>query len=1699
MTVTKVGASGSALLAARRFTASEWLSGGPHRFTVRATDSLDGSAVILKFERPVGQLGSLLLEYAQLRRLSHPHIARVVDVGQVPSDSQLSISVDEEERPLAGLVFLATADVGRTTIASASLRGDSNEARLEHLINVASGLAEALAYLHGRHLIHGDVAPANVAIDPLGKAVLIDFGLSGAARVGGKGQGTAGFAAPEALTGLISERSDLFGLGATLYFAWTRQPPFGEGTVGVVRLLTGRPPTSPSSLVPGLPVWLDQLILSLVAPSPANRPASAKDVIRTIRRWTSGSEDQRLLSSLTTNIQPSLGDPLSGIFVGRSDERIQIVDHLNRLALSDSKHSALVLNGLPGSGRHCLWAQAFSEFQLSSIPRNRATVDVIQAETLLADVPLPKISDPGRFAASRRAQLLEAAESRAARGPLCVLVPEEFSGAPQTADEWASWLQLLSRLRQGTCSFVFFARAAISSSKSNAILHIPVEPLSPEEVEALCLAAGLPTHDKPLIDSIITGSSGHAATAAMMVRAKRAGAATSIVAFTAPSDYLKHDLLSLPENALNAVLASWWRIEEDDESLDRSKVVLDVEDACKRGWLRNSGSGRAELPKGVQTDVLWGAIPAGLNNAVVALSQTALSRLAQDEPLRAEALRIQGRFDEAFDVFVAAAQKAWAQGDYRQAEVQWKRADSLESAGVFSDDDVVHRAQSLAMAGRHLNAIEWIERQPRSSSITTDVRRAETIAWVSRRQGNLMLASHTLEAAQARLTAATASAEQQWAFARLSAQRARLAVAAGNHQVALSLTEGVVNPDLDTRRLLLETRALACAYLGLPAESSLAIHEIEELQGATNSPLFEDISPLAPPGDESDGRFGTICGIAAQFQHDMVGAERAYAAAITAYERLGDVHGHANARLNQGMALAEQGRYKEALNAFARAFDDLLRVGAYGDATAAAFNAGWLFARLGDAPAVAAARLRLKQAAGSIDAPAVSAWLESLCANESWYHCDFVISAQRHTKAALLFEANGDPLHAALSWLSCSQAWSGAGQLDAAVQAHSKAGGSVERNALPRLWAGARLVLGGAALENPTLASELKDRAFEEATKNLRPNVFQSAILAARLFEKSGDVASGESCVALAARMQEEIKLNTPIENQKAIESDPDAAWLARWRSQGAGQSNNNAALLEIAEKMSLAQSRLRRFVRLSKRINSELRLPRLLETVLDTIIELTEAERGFVLLRDAQGSLVVRAARNIDQTTLEGESLAFSRSIAEQVASSGTPVITVDAAGDARFRQALSVSDLQLRSVVAVPLTLRGKVEGTIYVDNRLRQGAFGETDVATLLDFAELAAMAVGNARLVADLQRRDRHIETLNRKLEKELAARKDEISSMRVELSDSRESFALRFDYKNIIGRSPRMMELLRLLDRVSETNLPVVIQGESGTGKELVARALVANGPRKDKPFITENCAAIPETLLESTLFGYNRGAFTGADRDTRGLFSVANEGTLFLDEVGEMSPGLQGKLLRVLQEGEYRRVGGQRTEKTDVRIIVATNKDLQTMVKDGQFRQDLFFRLAVVRVQLPPLRERSEDIPLLVRHFLDVWKDKPGVRAQRVSSDALARLCGYRWPGNIRELENELARATAFSGETIEVTDLSSQIAAQGIGSSGEGGSQILDDLDLKNRVERLEKGLLREALSKFDGNQTRAAAALGLSRFGLQKKLKRYGFASSP
>jgi transcriptional regulator with GAF, ATPase, and Fis domain len=384
--------------------------------------------------------------------------------------------------------------------------------------------------------------------------------------------------------------------------------------------------------------------------------------------------------------------------------------------------------------------------------------------------------------------------------------------------------------------------------------------------------------------------------------------------------------------------------------------------------------------------------------------------------------------------------------------------------------------------------------------------------------------------------------------------------------------------------------------------------------------------------------------------------------------------------------------------------------------------------------------------------------------------------------------------------------------------------------------------------------------------------------------------------------------------------------------------------------------------------------------------------------------------------------------------------------------------------------------VIGVLQVVNRHGGGVFDDRDLAFLAALAGSVAVAIENAQFYARLKASE---------------------EGLRAQVGALRRDLVRREGFPGVVGRAPAMAEAVRLMESAAASPITVLIEGETGTGKEVVARAIHATSPRAGAPFVAVNCTALPETLLESELFGHRRGAFTGATQDQPGLFEAASGGTILLDEVGEMPPSMQAKLLRVLQDGEVVPIGDRRARRVDVRVISATNRDLLAAVEQGAFREDLYYRLSAFPIRLPPLRERREDIPLLVQRFLEEAAERHGKAIAGIEPAALDQLVRYDWPGNVRELKNEIERAVALAGagETIALPHLSLRlrpaVAAGGPPAPRPGPRDVRA---LRAARAAFEARHIASVLREHAGNVTRAAEALGLSRFMLQRKMKEYG-----
>jgi transcriptional regulator with GAF, ATPase, and Fis domain len=481
----------------------------------------------------------------------------------------------------------------------------------------------------------------------------------------------------------------------------------------------------------------------------------------------------------------------------------------------------------------------------------------------------------------------------------------------------------------------------------------------------------------------------------------------------------------------------------------------------------------------------------------------------------------------------------------------------------------------------------------------------------------------------------------------------------------------------------------------------------------------------------------------------------------------------------------------------------------------------------------------------------------------------------------------------------------------------------------------------------------------------------------------------------------------------------------------------------------------VRKLFAFSEKLINRRSVDELLEAMLDDVIELTSADKGFLLLLegaeakasrpDVKGEpdrrLLVRASRNVRREAITNPDGNISDSIVRRVIEQARAVIVSDALADTNFGQSESVIAMKLSSVMCAPLLSQGEVIGALYVGNDRVKHLFDRTQLELLSIFASQASLILQNAML---------------------LNALRADKARLVAELSDKK--------FGEIIGACPSMMEVFRKVQKVAGTDISVLITGETGTGKELIAKELHRRSPRDGGPFVTINCGAIPENLIESELFGHVKGAFTGAIMSRPGKFQVADKGTLFLDEIGELPLNLQVKLLRALQERVVVRVGDSKPEKVDIRVVAATNKNLEDEIRAGNFREDLYYRLNVVNLLLPPLRERGDDVMIIAKVLLSKYADELGSAVKGFSPATLAAIKKYPWPGNIRQLENYIKKALVLCDQTLLAPE------DLGLGASAE-----TNILPLEKAKEDFQRRYVLEVLERNNGNRTQTARDLGV------------------
>lgn len=540
--------------------------------------------------------------------------------------------------------------------------------------------------------------------------------------------------------------------------------------------------------------------------------------------------------------------------------------------------------------------------------------------------------------------------------------------------------------------------------------------------------------------------------------------------------------------------------------------------------------------------------------------------------------------------------------------------------------------------------------------------------------------------------------------------------------------------------------------------------------------------------------------------------------------------------------------------------------------------------------------------------------------------------------------------------------------------------------------------------------------------------------------------------------------MKTPKNKDRARETGEDLLELAGRDLASAARSARKKAGSPDAE-----VGALKSLVEVCLDISSIVELGPLLTKIVDQILLLSDTERGFVMLYERDGELGFVLGRTVSGEDLGAEEFHISMSTAEGVAEKGEAVFAAGPEALRALQHKKSVVDLGLKTIICVPLRTPAGVQGVLYADSTSEVRELTTMKMEIVNSFADQAAVAIEKAKKYDDLQQSKRELERKCDRLSKEMKKKKG---------------------LGPMIGRCDGMLEVFDRIGKVAGTQSAVLVEGETGTGKELVARTLHDLSPRRDGPFEPVVCGAIPEGLVESELFGYMKGAFTGAGADKPGRFEVADGGTIFLDEISDIPMHLQVKLLRFLQEGELQRLGSNKPKAVDVRVISATNKKLEEEMEEGRFRSDLYYRLKVVTLNVPPLRERGSDILLLAQHFLESFVDAMGRGPRHISNEAAQALMSYTWPGNVRELEHMMEQAAALGSgfEAVTLDLLPPEVSGMALDAGKVKGGSFRD---MMSGYERL---VISEALSRCGGSVPKAAAALEVSKQHLYNRIRKLG-----
>ena len=1694
----------------------------------------DNLPVALKRINPAlvtpGIIESFKAEFDAMTRLNHPNVVQVLDFGTDRSTGTHFLTME----------YVDGGDLG--SAAAAWQAGTSPQPDLGALLDLIVQACRGLDYIHARGLVHNDLKLQNLLLTSNQPQVvkLSDFGLASGKLEQGPGmRGTMHYLAPELVHGAPPDRrTDLYAFGVAIYRMLTGRMPLDGTQSELLLLIATRTPDPPSRFNADIPAALDKLILEMLAKDPARRPASAAQVIASLNDATGRRDSVDTRDTLASYLA-------SARFVGRQAELEKLTRLLEGARSSTSEDSGVLvmLSGESGVGKSRLLRRLQQEAQLRgcSVVMGQCYPDAGSAfhpfiqilhelcsgppedpdlGALLSPVDpgdSHEAPDGGRDALRAQRRVVDAAvrvlRRASADQPLLVVI-EDLQWADSAS---ISLLEHMARNIAGAGRLMVVTTWR-SEEEDTPSLAAPLERLERagkwhkvelarlrREDVAQMLAGMFGMEEAPpgVIDLLQSETEGNplyvklAAESLVETGAVRREGAGWI------TDETHLEQIVFPRSVADAIGLRLSQLEPEELRLLETLAVCEkpAGDELLASVLRACGDEGAAARMAASIETLT--------------SRRLGARILHDDGvlrLRIDHIRIRDHVYDSMD---------WE----RRRRLHHEIGLALESGGVADSEVLAHhflnspdsgRALSYAQtAGRHAmrlyageRAASFLERAldlvpPAQVDQRLRLQLQLADAWRQARES-----ARAIETYERVVRGAKAAGRKQIAY-KATADLVDALWRAGRHEEAQRAAERhlmVLRAEGDKAN-----QAMCLTILGNIAgghgrmaecrrcnEEALELHqEVGDSKGAaSNLNNLGLIDLVEGPTEQGRARLEAALSI-----HKELGdLQRATEVIgnLGSWHRMRGDYDQAARRLEEAAEMARSHRDRWLLAHFepnlagtylARALMDrameaarraVANAIAIGDDTRQCEGLdyqGMIERDMGHAGEAAACHEKAAALARRIsDASQEGYAVTSLALDRLWStgtepmaEADLKAARDLMRRAGKLIPATGSArlrarLHEASARLALTAAEIEPAELEAGRLLEVSTEGS-----LPDCSARGHLLLAQARAargDDAEAAAEATKAAEAAASCGLVETQWQAhAMLAACELKAGRRSAEREQLSRAAATIQSAAARIQDEQVRLAWLAEPRRADLLR-RAAAAGATNPPGASQTPGEGGEAAASQsasgaLSAVYEITEVINSMQDLDGMLSRLLDLGLGIVGAERGLIILRDEEtGEQKVRAARQVEHETIT-DALAYSHSVVQE-ASEGRVIVALDARHDERFRNFRSVSLYAIKSLLCVPMRFRGKVIGTVYVDSRRAGVPFTEQDLRFMEAFANLAASALEQARLG-------------------------ERLASENVYLK--REAHD-RHSYQNLIGRNVKMQAVYDLMERVAASHLPVLIQGESGTGKELVARALHYASPRRQRKFLSENVAAIPDTLLESEMFGHVRGAFTGADRDRQGLFELADGGTLFLDEIGDMSLPMQAKVLRALQEGEVRPVGGKESRKVNVRIISASNKDLDKMLKEGRFREDLYFRLNVVRIPLPPLRDRKEDIPLLVDHFLARVSRESGAPPRRIEVGALQLLLRYSWPGNVRELENEIQRLAVLSqGEIITQRDI--------IG-SGDLYDKItsLDQKDTFAPLEQMERQQIEKALVEAAGNRAKAAELLGISRATIFRKLRHYNIS---